>query len=189
MIDIKIPENWFEGFQSLEYGVPWQVPKSIYKEAENIDENDIAFELGTGGSTVFLSRRCKKVIAVDTSNNWFESVNEKLIKEGLSNVEYLVIPNENDIVNFILNLDTQPITILSVDTQGGYNRSLLLDTFLSKGVSENLKMIIIDNYSHEGLFPNHFDKNIMDLPNWEYFSYDAERYAGNGTRIYLKKQK
>lgn len=187
MIEIKIPNNWFEGFDCLEYEIPWQVPESIFKESDNINKNDIAFELGTGGSTLFLSRRCKEVVAIETSTEWYNTVNEKLVSDGLLNVDYHLIPNENDIVDFILNFDTTKITILSVDTQGGYNRSLLLETFLSKGISDNLKMIIIDNYSHEGLFPNHYNKNIMDLQNWEYFSYDCDRYAGSGTRIYLKK--
>ena len=189
MNEIKIPDNWFEGYQSLEYEVPWQVPESIFKEAENLNENDIVLELGTGGSTLFLAKRVKWVYAVETSEEWYNTVNSKLSDNGIFNVNYYLLKEEQDIVNLILSKDTTSVTVLSVDTQGGYNRSLLLDTFLSKGVTDKLKMIIIDNYSHDGLFPNHHNKNIMEYyPNWEYFSYDADRYAGNGTRIYLKKK-
>lgn len=189
MIEVKIPDNLFEGKECLPYGVPWQTEGSIHKENENITNEDIAFELGTGGSTIFLARRCKHVIAVETSHEWSKDVVAALDNDGLENVTYKVLPDEADIIAFIKDFDTSPITIFSVDTQGGYGRSAMLDAFLSKGVSPNLKMIVLDNYGHEGLFPNHWDKDNFMGENWDVFTYPHERWAGGGSRLYIKKQK
>jgi len=94
MIEAKIPDNLFEGTSCLAYGIPWQTEGSIHKENENIVPEDIAFELGTGGSTIFLARRCKHVIAVETSPEWARDVVAALDGDGLENVTYKIFPKK-----------------------------------------------------------------------------------------------
>ena len=187
MIEIKVPENYFEGHDCLEYEFPWQVPDSVFKEAENLNENDVAFELGMGGSTLFLANRVKLLLSIETSQEWFEKVHEKM---GLKypNAVALCFPNQGDIIDYIQKSYLEEVTILSVDTQGGYDRSELLNAFLSKGVSDNLRMVILDNYAHEGLFPLHYNKIVPELSEWDCFTFDHDRWAGNGTRIYIKNK-
>lgn len=187
MIDVTIPEDLFEGTSCLELGIPWQTEGSIHKENENINADDIALEVGTGGSTVFLAKRCKEVIAIETNPDWMKQVSDKLFNDGLENVAYLCIPNEDEICEFIKNMDTSHITVFSVDTQGGYDRSRILNAFIDKGVSDNLRMVIVDNFAHSGLFPLHYDKLIIDSPQWEVFTSLRGNWAGDGTRIYLKR--
>lgn len=186
-IPIKIPLDFVEGTECLANEVPWQVPDSIFKEDEVLDEKDFVLEVGTGGSTLFFARRCD-VMAIETSQEWGKVVMQALHSQETSNfVLYEVIPNEDDICARIELMNTSKVSVFSVDTQGGYNRSRILNAFLSKGISPALKMIVLDNYSHEGLFPDHHDKLVIDSTDWEVFTYNHERWAGSGTRLYIKK--
>jgi len=186
-LEIIVEEDFVEGKNCLTNGVAWVVPEALYKMHDNINENDIALEVGTGGSTIFLANRCKSVMAIETSEEWGGLVNRELGKKELTNVDYNIIGKEEEIIEFIKNLSLNMVSIISVDTQGGYDRSAILNAILSKGIGENLKMVILDNYAHEGLFPDHYNKEVIDLPNWESFEFNHERWAGDGTKIYLKK--
>lgn len=187
MIPLNYPNDPVEGFEHLELGFPWIVVESAEKLNEGLNDKDVVLEVGTGGSTIFYAQRCKEVIAIETSKDWGDKVYDKMERSNIENVSYLVIPNEEDILSNIKNLKTDNVTVFSVDTQGGYGRSAILNAFLEKGISPNLRMIVLDNYGHEGLFPDHYDKENFMGEDWEVVTYKHERWAGFGTRIYIKK--
>lgn len=189
MIELKIPEDLFEGHSCLEYGVPWMTEGAIRKIVDNVYLDEQVLEVGAGGSTIFFSKRCAYVTSIETSVEWSKRVEQQIEKENTLNLNLYLIEKEDEIISQLEQMDSMPVNIFSVDPQGGYNRSKMLNAFLSQGISHNLKMIILDNYAHPELFPDHWDKNIFEgNPEWEMFTFDHERWAGNGTRIYLKKQ-
>lgn len=184
-IPIKIQEDFVEGTLCLQNEVPWQVPESIYKEDELLDSEDVVLELGTGGSTLFFARRCKEVIAIETSPEWYDQVQIAYKQKEIFNIKYSCVSEEDAICAFIVNDNNwDDVTVVSVDTQGGYNRSRFLDYILSEKMPK-LRMIILDNYGHEGLFPKHWNKN-WEEDGWQVFTYNHERWAGNGTKILLR---
>ena len=185
--DIVIQLDYWTGSRCLENGVPWQVPDSIYKEAENCQQDDIVLEFGTGGSTIFFAKRCKHVISIETDPDWALMVDSHLKKLKLDNVNIICINTQSGIKEFIQQFDTSSVKILSVDTIHGYNRSELVDCFLKKGISNNLRMIVLDNYADPDLFPSHYDKEVVDLDNWSVFKYNDIHWCGNGTKIYIRK--
>jgi hypothetical protein len=185
--DIIIQPDYWKGTRCLENGVPWQTPASIYKEAENLTKDDIALELGTGGSTIFLARRCKHVIAVETNAKWAKLVQNRLEQLGITNVTYHVISEHSKVKKFLENLDSNEITLFSVDTGDGYNRSKFVNIFLDKGISENLRLIVADNYGCKTLFPSHYNTEIVSSEEWETFAYNDPLWRGKGTKIYIRK--
>jgi hypothetical protein len=189
IVEIKMPADIFEGTECMDCEVPWQTPDSIYKEAINLFDDDKVLEVGTGGSTFFFARRTGYVISLETDPIFFQKVNDKLFNENLFNVvENYFLNDEQQIIDFISTKRTDDITVFSVDPQGHINRSNVLNAFLNKGISPNFRMLVLDNYGHEGIFPDHYNK-IIDLgEGWEVFTYDYDRWAGNGTRIYIKTQ-
>jgi len=192
MIEIKFPEGdeFVDGSKCLELEIPWQTEGSIVKEDEVLNENDYVLEVGTGGSTLFFARRCGRVTAIETNPEWAAAVHRKVITSDpdIENVMYIQVSGEAEIIDIIQKMDTTNITVVSIDPDGQYNRSAMLNAFLGKEISPNLRMLVVDNYAHEGIFPDHYDKIIIDSPEWEVFTYDHERWAGNGTRLYIKKQ-
>ncbi len=185
--EIVIQSDYWTGSQCLENGVPWQVPDSIYKEAENCQQDDFVLEFGAGGSTVFFARRCKHIISIETDPDWALVVGSHLKKLGLDNVDLVCMKTQSDIEKFIQQFDTYAVNILSVDTTHGYNRSAFVDRFFEKGTSQNLRMIVLDNYAAPELFQSHYDKEVVDLDHWSVFRYDDMHWVGNGTKIYVRK--
>lgn len=179
------PEYWV-GSECLTNGVPWQTPGSIHKEDMLLRKDDIALEMGTGGSTIFLSRRCKKVIAVETNFEWYQEVYKKIGVLGLTNVHLVYLPTQEKLENFILNCE-ENITVFSVDTVHGYNRSRQLDCFLKINRKKNLlRLLILDNYGAPELFPDHFEHPEI-LPKsygWDCFTFNDPHWYGCGTRLY-----
>jgi len=53
------------------------------------------FEYGSGGSTVFYSKRVKQVISVEHDANWFSAVKRVLAEEEISNCHYHLIPPDH----------------------------------------------------------------------------------------------
>lgn len=185
--EIVIQPDYWTGSQCLENGVPWQVPDSIYKEDTVCQREDMVLEFGAGGSTIFFSKRCKHVLSIETDPNWALLVQQKLDSLNLKNVTLICIENQLDIERFLQDFETHHISILSVDTVYGYNRSAFLNGFLQKGISENLRMIVLDNYAASELFKEHYDKEAVSLEEWAVFKYDDEHWYGNGTKMYIRK--
>lgn len=187
MGQVNIPADMVEGSECLAYGVPWMVPEAIYMLDDILSKEDVVLEIGCGGSTLFYGSRCAGVSVIETSPEWGMKVVKAVKEKGLTNVVYNMIEEEEYIVKLIKTSDTDGITVFSVDPQGGYNRSKILDAFLDKGISKHLRVLILDNYSHEGLFPDHHDRIMAMGYGWEMFDFNHERWAGSGTRIYVKK--
>ncbi len=184
---ITIRSNYWEGSGCLTDGVPWQVPASIYKEAENCRGDDMVLELGTGGSTIFFAKRCKFVTAIETNEAWAAKVKSQLDKLNLRNVELLCIKKQEDIELFLQKFNTADINIFSVDTAKGYSRSAFLNQFLRHGISQKLHMIVLDNYADKKVFPDHYDKDTGLSEGWEVYRYDDSHWSGNGTKLHIKK--
>jgi hypothetical protein len=185
--EIVFETAYWEGKKCLENGVPWQVPASVYKEAEHCRKDDVALELGTGGSTIFLAKRCKHVIAIETNPNWAARVQEELDRLNLTNVTLICMQKQAEIEAFLRDLDTDSVNILSVDTICGYNRSGFVNAVLQKGISEHLRMVVLDNYGASRLFPDHHNKEAIDSEEWESFVYNDPHWWGYGTKLYIKK--
>lgn len=187
-------EAFVEGLECLQREIPWIVPESVYKLDELLSEDDVVLEAGAGGSTLFFARRCRRIVSIETSDIytkrsptdkvWSEKVNEYIIKRGIHNTAMIAIPIEDRIIEFIQAYNTEQITVLSVDTQGGYNRGRILNSFLDKGVSSNLRLIVLDNYNHPELFSD--DAYMNKLPNWMIMDFKHSRWAGDGTRLIIK---
>jgi hypothetical protein len=184
MKEIIIQPDYWTGSLSLQNQTPWQVPGSVYKENELLKSDDIALEMGTGGSTLFLAARCKKVIAVETDFNWFCEVNNKIKELGIANVYLAYISKQEELEKFISDCK-DAVTLFSVDTVHGYNRSRQLNAGLANK-SFCLRTIILDNYAAPELFPQHWNiENILPLEkDVKIFTYDDARWCGKGTRIY-----
>jgi precorrin-6B methylase 2 len=55
---------------------------------------DLLFEYGSGGSTLFFARRVAKVVSVEHEAGFCGEVSRRLEEEGIENVEYHCVPPE-----------------------------------------------------------------------------------------------
>lgn len=184
-------EDLIEGSRGLELRLPWITEGAVYKLDEVLSQDDVVLEVGTGGSTLFFAERTGDVIAIETSHEWASKV--EAAASEFKKLVYMIIPIEDVLCDVITELGDMmhSITVFFVDPQGGYDRSKILDTFLNvrNKLAPRLRVIILDNYSEQAWFPLHYDKHLSLGEDWDEFSYDNFRWAGSGTRIYIKKDK
>jgi len=73
---------------SLSDEAPW-IPFECREFLESITgPEDNVFEYGSGGSTLYLARRVKKLVSVEHDREWYTLVSRKIEMEGLKNCEY-----------------------------------------------------------------------------------------------------
>ena len=78
-----------------------QVPWITFKAREWLESylklNMSVFEYGSGGSTIFLSKRVNRLISVEHDKGWYSCVSSVLSEEGISNCEYILCEPEKNI--------------------------------------------------------------------------------------------
>jgi predicted O-methyltransferase YrrM len=71
----------------LDVGLPWISLKAIRFLERFLTPKMTVLEYGSGGSTIFFARRCKRVIAIEDDPVWLGAVRQRLDALGLTNTE------------------------------------------------------------------------------------------------------
>lgn len=142
-------------------------------EAERqINMNHNVLELGSGGSTIFFSRRCRSVKSYETVPEWAEKVKSAL--PANSNVT-LILGNEEELLNAVKKEPDNSYDWLNADQGNSYEfRLRMMNESVPKLKSGGL--MIVDNYE---FMP-------FDYTGWKVYTYDYIGYHGGGTRICVK---
>jgi len=64
----------------LELELPWWSLSAIRELEKHLDPKHRVFEWGSGGSSVFLAKRCKELTTIEQDQHWFDQV-EKIIND------------------------------------------------------------------------------------------------------------
>ena len=78
-------------------GVPW-ITFEAMEWMENLlirDPNLLAFEYGSGGSTIFLAEHIEKLVAIEHNRNWHENISLILREKRITNCEYLLFETDS----------------------------------------------------------------------------------------------
>lgn len=74
---------------------PW-IPFSSYRYLKRIiKKNMIIFEYGSGGSTLFFSKKANKVISIEYNEDWYSRVYNKVKLKNYKNIEIIFVKPEN----------------------------------------------------------------------------------------------
>lgn len=79
------------GRSAIADGVPWVPFVALRWLSRHLRPDMRVFEWGSGGSTIFFSRRVREVISVEHDASWHALVAERLQREGLSSCSYELI--------------------------------------------------------------------------------------------------
>jgi hypothetical protein len=80
------------GANALSDGVPWVTCEARDFIESILTPSSVVFEYGAGGSTVFYSKRVKKVISVEHDTSWADLVASALVQKGIKTCESRLIP-------------------------------------------------------------------------------------------------
>ena len=157
--------------------IPWYSFQAIEYLNSKLKKTDIIFEFGCGSSTLYFQSRVKKIISLETNENWFNIIttkiaNEKkllasknlfkkdnveiyLLKDGLENCEY-----ENFAHNYSLkhqikfdyiiidSIKRQKSTINSINALSN-NGTIILDDAERKHYQKIYEFLISKNFNRE----------------------------------------
>lgn len=95
--------------------IPWYTYPAIeYIKQLDFTEKSI-FEFGSGNSTIFWAKRCKKAVSIEDNKEWYD----KMTPELPANVEYRLVPEKDNYVNSI-NQFSENFDIIIIDGNHRY---------------------------------------------------------------------
>lgn len=192
---INMPEEYWTGKHCLSKELPWLVPSAVHRLDELLTKDDYVFEVGTGGSTLFYAKRCGFIQAIETDQTWGGVVQNKLIGEDYLNHQYVTVPKDTVTIKTYVSINWSKgipkITVLSVDTEQGLDRSNIFEFVLCECL-HTLRVIVMDNYAEHSLWPKHWHMTEEQIcarlgVGWVCETYDDCHWFGNGTRICMRK--
>ena len=175
----------------MEYEVPWMTPGAVRKLDELVRSTDRVIEVGTGGSSLFFSRRAQAVLGLEPSIEWADSVVAEAKERGLKNIDIVAQPNPRELLSIARRLGG--CSVLSVDPDDGYDRDEL-QNILSARAGDLLEVVAMDNYGAADLFSQSWDWSndqvIDSLPgsDWQGESFNDPKWRGKGTRIFWRRR-
>lgn len=178
------------GTATLDFEIPWIVPESAQLLNEYVGDQHQVLDLGSGGSTLFYARRCAHVHAVETVRDYYDIVCDKIKEKNLGHkISYHYVPAA-DLVDYISSLPDQSFDIVGVDTMRGTSRSSLFHAMLPKWRGS---IIVMDNWAHKGLWPDHARLTVdqlsdkHDFADYDIYQFTHSGWKGQGTRLVIKK--
>lgn len=87
------------GQSPLTMELPWMTYTSIDFLRETVTAEHRIFEFGSGGSTMFLSLRCGKLVSVEHDPEWAVSVRAAIGERGIGNVDFKLIEPQKGAVD------------------------------------------------------------------------------------------
>ncbi len=170
--------NYLHGRYTVEIGYPWFSYGAIMAIEEQVKPEHNVLELGSGGSTIFFSKRCESVKSYETSPSWEQKV--KLALPNPPNVS-LVCGSPDELIGIVKKEPEMYYDWLIVDSAAIGRRHRFRLRMMIESVSK-LKtggFMVVDNYDDKYL-------NTFDYSKWKVYTFDDLRYGGMGTKICIK---
>jgi len=98
------------GHNALSDQVPWVTFEARSWLESYLKPNMFVFEYGSGGSTIFVSKRVNKLISIEHDKVWHSKVSRVLLKEGISNCECTLCEPEKNISGEMVNYGLKSCT-------------------------------------------------------------------------------
>jgi len=180
---VKIPENIHTGKETLEYEVPWLVPEAIFLLDKLLTKDMRVLEFGSGGSTLFFSKRTRSVTSFEDDLKWYTKVLGILNKKKITNVG-LVFYTKKWLED---NFPTDGFNCVLIDnkiSRNGVRRKWLLEK--SVPLLTEPKIFILDNYgtfSSDKLTDEAFIEKYS-LEGCREETYNHPKWKGCGTRVF-----
>lgn len=96
---VKYYKHWINSLDQLssplEEEIPWTTYESIEWLSKTINNEMNIFEWGSGGSTLFFSRRAKQIVTIEHNPTWYNTVTETILKRNINNVDIQLVVGQS----------------------------------------------------------------------------------------------
>ena len=178
LTEMPVHNDFLAGRFTLEMGYPWITHGAILALERILKRREKGefkiLEMGSGGSTIYFSKRCKTLLSLEHNKKWYEKVKKALPKPSNVELIYNSVRKLNDVIK---QQEDGYFDIVFSDFGYSYEaRMTLLKTSLIK--LKRFGWLVVDNYLL-------CDRDI-DLGAFDVYTFDMFQYSGRGTRIYKK---
>ncbi len=119
----------FKRYSLVENEMPW-IPFNAIKWLNSyLMPNMVVFEYGSGGSTLFLSKRTKEVTSVEHDKKWFNNIKNKIERANCVSIKYSLIEDPGDYSKSINVFPDHYFNLVFID---GINRNPCIRTSINK---------------------------------------------------------
>lgn len=155
---------------------PWFVPDSVTELEDNLlKPNMIAFEWGSGKSTIWLARRVEYVVTVDHDKEWYDQVWRWVQEEELKNVNLAFIGLNEEYENFILKFE-HDFNIILIDGRRRVNCiTKAIDKLKPGGI------LVVDNSERK-----EYEPGLWLLDGWQRRDWESGNSENWTTSIFWK---
>jgi predicted O-methyltransferase YrrM len=194
MIPLQLPTDYDivePGLDSIKFESPWMTPNSVDFLVKNLKANMNVLEIGAGGSTLFFSRRCRHVTAIELDRQYYDILRKNISEKNLQNkisLEY--IPPEN-VMSRLESLNSR-FDVISIDH--GVHVPSRSECFNKVVHLWTGKILVIDNWAKRPAWPQHKGKtlewykdNYSCFENCDLLDFPHEKWIGKGTRIIVDR--
>lgn len=92
----------YDFFEKEIHGIPWMSEKAIRWLDSFLSKDMVVFEYGSGGSTIYIANRVKKIFSVEHKIHWYLKLKYTLYKNTINNCKiYCIEPKIKDEKNFL----------------------------------------------------------------------------------------
>jgi hypothetical protein len=187
---IKYIPSWRKS--PLDIEVPWVNFDTKEWLDKHLNKNMVVFEYGSGGSTLYFSRRVKKIISIEHNPEWFARVKNKLMNKGITNYEYYCYPPEEihsdddkiylstdsnyknkNFRRYVEKINEYPDNFFDLVVIDGRARNGCMNNVLTK--VKNNGYILLDNSDRDEYLPG-----ISIFSKLEVIKYFGPGYSANG---------
>ena len=187
---IKFVPLWIRSLLPGHTALSDQVPWITFKAREWLDSYlkpyMYVFEYGSGGSTIFLSRRVNKLISIEHDKGYYSKVSSVLSKEGISNCEYVLSEPEKNISGGMLSYCLKSYTSTAIKYTGMGFENYVKN--IEKYPDGSFDLVIVDGRARSSCIPHTLSKirpgGYLMLDNSERHQYqDAVSLLADYKRI------
>jgi len=195
--DLPRYERYMGGKNSLDIGYAWLTVGALIALEQYILQDGIlrketpemrdarypkrVLELGSGGSTIFWSKRVPHVTSVETDPAWAPMTEAALVKHGVREKVELIATPHADALQRVAAMPDASYDLLLVDhADPTLRRGRIVNRLeLAKVAVPKLGpngWLVVDNYRMHGM-------ENFDYTGWHVWNFDDMRYSGRGTLI------
>lgn len=139
--------------------IPWIPIKAKLWLDKTLRPDMILYEYGSGISTLYFSSKVKKVISIEHDKNWYNNINNKLLKKKVNNCEYFLIEPE-----YIDAEKSKPSKIIYMSSLKKYSKSLFRKYVesIDKYPNNYFDLVFIDGRARMGCILRSINKIKLD---------------------------
>ncbi len=170
----KMPRrtNFLHGKHATDIGYPWITYGAIMALERIVTPDFNILEVGSGGSTIFFSERCKTIKSLENRQEWVNRVRVRLPEPSNAT---LICGSMKELLEIVKAEPPDYYDLVMVDTNPK-------DGVIYEEVSRKVRKkgyLVLDNYG----VPEYSKFNYK---GWDVYNFDDFDFLGRGTRISIK---